>query len=187
MTPPPSPQEQRQTMKAATTDARQAEGATGLERLAGKYLTFHLGEGEYGIPVRKVREIIKLAPITEVPHVAPWMKGVINLRGKVIPIVDLRRRFELSEISYNERTCIVVLETAVRGTLVLIGVIVDSVSDVLSVSADQIELAPLMGAGRRSPFVEALAKVRGAVKILLNLDGVCGVDEETTAMAPPVA
>src|SRR5262245_7556429 len=101
--------------------------ASSLEGLAGKYLTFFLGDGEYGVPVRKVREIVKLAPITEVPNVAPWLKGVINLRGKVIPIVDLRAKFRLPTIGYTERTCIVVLETAVRGSHVLIGIIVDSV------------------------------------------------------------
>ena len=166
--------------KQRTVDSTTPE----LTALAGKYLTFRLGDGEFGIPVRKVREIIKLAPITEVPHVAPWMKGVINLRGKVIPIVDLRKKFNLPAIEYTERTCIVVLETSVRGTQVLTGIIVDAVSDVMSVGVDQLESAPRFGS--RSAYVEGLAKVKGAVKVLLNLDDVCG-DADAGELAPPVA
>ena len=174
-------------MNRSTGDARTTTPASGLESLAGKYLTFFLGDGEYGVPVRKVREIVKLAPITEVPHVALWMKGVINLRGKVIPIVDLRAKFRLPTAAYTERTCIVVLETAVRGSQVLIGIIVDSVSDVMHVAADQLEEAPSFGSTQKSTYVEGLAKVKGAVKILLNLDDVCGDDGEIGALVPSVA
>jgi purine-binding chemotaxis protein CheW len=173
---------------SSALDTRSTSPAAGLEALAGKYLTFFLGDGEYGVPVRRVREIIKLAPITAVPHVAPWMKGVINLRGKVIPIVDLRARFLLPVVVYTDRTCIVVLDTTVRGTSVLTGIIVDSVSDVMHVTADQLEDAPNFGGTQRSRFVEGLAKVKGAVKILLDLDDVCSGDAESDAgVVPPPA
>jgi purine-binding chemotaxis protein CheW len=182
-----NPHQRGAAMNTADGERRPSESASTLEALAGKYLTFLLGEGEYGVPVRKVREIVKLAPITEVPNVAPWMKGVINLRGKVIPIVDLRKKFGLTAKDYTERTCIVVLETAVRGNQVLIGIIVDSVSDVVNITGDQLEEAPNFGALHRSSYVDGLAKVKGAVKILLNLDDVCSAEGEAEALASPVA
>jgi purine-binding chemotaxis protein CheW len=165
---------------------RSVEPTSTVEALAGKYLTFVLGDGEYGLPVRRVREIIKLAPITAVPHVSPWIKGVINLRGKVIPIVDLRVKFNLPPGEENDRTCIIVLETMVRDSLVLTGIIVDAVSDVMSVTADQIEEPPHLG-GPRVTCVEGLAKVKGAVKILLNLDQVCRSERDGGVLSPPAA
>src|SRR5215510_16001597 len=102
-------------MDTAKGESRAAEaGRSAVNELAGKYLTFVLGEGEYGVAVRKVREIIKLPPITAVPQVAPWVKGVINLRGKVIPVVDLRLKFNVSASDYTDRTCIIVVEVALR-------------------------------------------------------------------------
>ena len=101
--------------------------------LAGKYLTFVLAQGEYGLSVRKVREIIRLMPITAVPYVAPWIKGVINLRGKIIPVIDLRLKFRMPAAEWTDRTCIVVTDVATRSTAVPVGIIVDSVSDVLSI------------------------------------------------------
>jgi purine-binding chemotaxis protein CheW len=157
---------------------RQATGmaASRVNELAGKYLTFVLGDGEYGLAVRKVREIIKLPPITAVPQVAPWIKGVINLRGKVIPVVDLRLKFNVAAADYTDRTCIIVVDIVLRGTTMLMGIIVDSVSDVMSVAADEIEEAPSFGDRTASAYVDGLAKVKGSVKILLNVDRVCGSD-----------
>src|SRR5262249_32062168 len=145
-----------------------------VNELAGKYLTFVLAEGEYGLAVRKVREIIKLPPITAVPQVAPWIKGVINLRGKVIPVVDLRLKFNVAASDYTDRTCIIVVDVALRGGTTLMGIIVDSVSDVMSVAADELEEAPAFGDRTAAAYVDGLAKVKGAVKILLNVDRVCG-------------
>src|SRR5262245_63596730 len=101
---------------------------------AGKYLTFTLGREEYGLPVLTVREIIKVMDITQVPQVPEHVLGVINLRGKVIPVIDLRRKFGFAATDHSERTCIVVVDVDLATTRVMMGVVVDSVSEVLNVS-----------------------------------------------------
>ena len=158
-----------------------------VNELAGKYLTFVLADGEYGLAVRKVREIIKLPPITAVPQVAPWIKGVINLRGKVIPVVDLRLKFNVAASDYTDRTCIIVVEVGLRTSTMLMGIIVDSVSDVMSVAADELEEAPSFGDRSASAYVDGLAKVKGAVKILLNVDRVCGAEHAEVGSFLPSA
>jgi len=137
---------------------------------AAKYLTFTLGNEEYAVGVLKVREIIKLMEITAVPQVPPYVKGVINLRGRVIPIVDLRVRFGLPAVQYAERTCIVVVELGLQDSAALIGLIVDAVSDVLTIATDDLTDAATVGGPKETGYVEALARVKGRVKILLNID-----------------
>src|SRR5829696_6951578 len=105
----------------------------------GKYLTFMLGREEYGLPVLKVREIIKVMDITHVPQVAAHVLGVINLRGKVIPVIDLRRKFGFVPQDHTERTCIIVAEVALAPATVMMGVVVDAVSEVVNVGASEIE------------------------------------------------
>ena len=147
-----------------------------------------LGTSVYGVPVQKVREIIKTMEITSVPQVAPYVKGVINLRGKVIPVVDLRVKFGLAAADYTDRTCIIVVEMSLRSRGALVGVVVDSVSDVVSISTEEIEEAPDVGENG-SGCVEALAKVKGTVKIIVNLDRLFGGDEDQltagAASTPP--
>ena len=101
--------------------------------LAGKYLTFALSAEEYGLPVLKVREIIKMMDITAVPQVPGHVKGVVNLRGKVIPVVDLRVKFGLGSQDYTDRTCIIVVEVVMLASRVMMGIIVDHVSEVLNI------------------------------------------------------
>ena len=137
---------------------------------AAKYLTFTLGNEEYAVGVLKVREIIKLMEITAVPQVPPYVKGVVNLRGRVIPIVDLRVRFGLPAVEYAERTCIVVVELGLQDSAALIGLIVDAVSDVLTIATDDLTDAATVGGPKDTGYVEALARVKGRVKILLNID-----------------
>ena len=144
----------------------------------GKYLTFALDKEEYAVPVLRVREIIKIMDITTVPQLPAYVKGVINLRGKVVPIVDMRMKFGLPAREYSERTCIIVVEVGVRNSVVMMGVIVDSVSDVLTISTDEVAAPPDFGASKEGGWVEALAKVKGHVKILLNLDKMLGADGE---------
>ena len=144
---------------------------------AGKYLTFALDDEHYGVSVLKVREIIKVLHITTVPQVPAHVKGVINLRGKVMPVVDLRLKFGLPARDYTDRTCIIVVELAARERTVLMGVIVDTVSDVMHVSADELAAPPDFGDATGS-YIEALAKVKGTVKILLNLDRMLGTEGE---------
>ena len=155
-------------------DARQTARPAGAR--AGKYLTFALGPEEYGLPVLKVREIIKVIDITQVPQAPGHVRGVINLRGKVIPVIDLRLRFGFPPQAYNERTCIIVVEVQRQASRIMMGVVVDSVSEVLTLTGDEIDDAPEFGDGVTTDFVHGLAKVGGAVKILLDLDRVLAGD-----------
>ncbi|MDY6842623.1 MAG: chemotaxis protein CheW, partial [Thermodesulfobacteriota bacterium] len=111
----------------------------------GKYLTFTLAEEEYGISILKIKEIIGMMPITFVPQTPEFVKGVINLRGKVIPVVDLRLRFGMESIDYTERTCIIVVEIEGQADTVLTGIVVDSVSEVLNIKGEDIEDTPTFG------------------------------------------
>ncbi len=140
----------------------------------GKYLTFSLGAEEYGIGILKVKEIIGMMPITTVPRAPGFMKGVINLRGKVIPVVDLRLKFEMEEIPYNERTCIIVMEIEGPAGPFSIGAVVDSVSEVLSIKGDDMEDAPNFGTNLNTDYILSMAKTNGALKILLDIDKVLG-------------
>ena len=144
--------------------------------LAGKYLTFSLGHEEYGLPVLKVREIIKVMDITLVPQMPEHVRGVINLRGKVIPVIDLRRTFGFAAREQTERTCIIVVEVNLAPSRVMMGIIVDSVSEVLNVGAADIDETPAFGGQVTTDYVLGLAKVKGTVKILLDLDRVLGSD-----------
>lgn len=135
----------------------------------GKYLTFCLAGEEYGIEILKVREVIGLLDITAVPQVPPYVKGVINLRGQVIPVIDLRLRCGLAPVEYDDLTCTVVVDVGA-----LVGVIVDAVQEVLDIDRSAIVPPPPLGAAVDTSFVLGLAKVRDGVTILLDLDGVLG-------------
>lgn len=147
----------------------------------GKYLTFRLGYEEYGVGIMKIREIIGLMPITSVPQTPAFVKGVINLRGKVIPVVDLRLRFSMDAIPHDDKTCIIVLEIAGKDAFLLIGVVVDSVSEVLNIREDDIEETPAFGVRLNTDYILGMAKSGGGVKILLDIDRVltdkeiCGI------------
>jgi len=145
----------------------------------GKYLTFSLAGEEYGIGILKIKEIIGMMPITTVPRTPAFVKGVINLRGKVIPVVDLRLKFGMEEMAYTERTCIIVVEIAGQGGSVLIGIVVDSVSEVLNIKATDIEETPTFGARLDTDYILGMAKMNGGVKILLDIDKVLCVEEVT--------
>ena len=151
-------------------------GVPATSALAGKYLTFALGDEEYGVQVLKVREIIKMMDITSVPQVPRYVKGLINLRGKVIPVVDLRLKFSFPEHGYTERTCIIVVEVALAASNVMMGIIVDAVSEVLTIATDEIEHTPEFGERVTTDYMKGVAKVKGRVKILLDLDRVLGTD-----------
>nr|WP_246556392.1 chemotaxis protein CheW [Desulfonema magnum] len=138
----------------------------------GKYLTFNLGDQEFGIDILKIREIIGMIPIRTVPQLPRFIKGVINLRGKVIPVMDLRLRFGMKEFEYTERTCIVVLEHEIDGKSIQMGIAVDSVSEVLPIKASVIEDTPSFGVSLDTRHILAVAKIEGSVKILLDIDHV---------------
>ncbi len=142
---------------------------------AGKYLTFDLANEQYGIGILQVREIIGLMEITAVPHSPSYIKGVINLRGSVIPVLDLRIKFNMEPAEYNERTCIIVVEVHVESSTLLVGMIVDSVSEVLNITAKEIEPPPTFGGNEvETDNFLGMAKIKGDVKILLNVDNVIG-------------
>ena len=143
----------------------------------GKYLTFTLDNEDHGIGILKIKEIIGMMPVTPVPQTPEFVKGVINLRGKVIPVVDLRLKFSMEEIDYTERTCIIVVEIAAQDGTVQIGIVVDSVSEVLNIKGDDIEDTPTFGTKLNTDFILGMAKMGGGVKILLDIDRVLSAEE----------
>jgi purine-binding chemotaxis protein CheW len=154
------------------TTSNNAITQSAAKTTANKYLTVTLENESYGMAVLKVREIIRLQKITPVPQMPPYVKGVINLRGRVIPIVDLRLKFGLkAEIA--ERTCIVVVQVSVSaGQSVQMGLIVDSVEEVVTLNADEIEPTPEFGTRIDTSYLLGMAKVKGQVKTLLDIDRV---------------
>ena len=151
---------------APATDAR-----------AGKYLTFRLGKEEFGIRVLCVREIMAVQDITAVPGTPPHLKGVINLRGKIIPVVDLRLKLAFPDAPFTQTTCIIVVQVIQEGEQVQIGIVVDGVSEVLNLAGAEIEDPPDFGEGVDMPFVLGIAKAKGGVKILLDIQDVLTLKE----------
>jgi purine-binding chemotaxis protein CheW len=146
--------------------------ATQVDARAGKYLTFQLAQEEFGIRVLKVREIMGLLEITAVPQTPGHVKGVINLRGKVVPVIDLRLKFGLPAAEYTQRTCIIVTQVQGESSSVMMGIIVDGVSEVLNLAGTEIEDTPDFGDSAGSQYLLGMAKVKGKVKILLDIDRV---------------
>jgi len=154
------------------------EHQAAMSSMEGKYLTFSLAEEEFGVGILKVKEIIGIMPITPVPRTPEAVKGVINLRGKVIPIVDLRLKFGLPEVEATERTCIVVVDVASDKQALQMGVVVDSVSEVLNVKAEEIEERPEFGSSvGDTDYIIGMAKTQDGVKILMDIDKVLAADE----------
>ncbi len=152
------------------------------DRIAGKYLTFDLAEEEYGLEILRVREIIGLMDITPVPKTPDYVLGVINLRGKVIPVVDLRLKFGLPYKDPDDRTCVIVVEVATEGGTVQMGIVVDRVNEVVDVKGSEVEPTPSFGVSLDTAFILGMAKVGDKVKILLDIDKVLSA-EEVAAMA----
>jgi len=147
----------------------------------GKYLTFSLAGEEYGIGIRKVREIIGMMAVTHIPQTPPYIKGVINLRGKVIPIVDLRLKFDMEAMTYTDRTCIIVVEIKSGEKTIAMGIIVDSVSEVINIKGGDIDDTPGFGSKLDTEYILGMAKTVGSVKILLDIDRVFGEAEFAVA------
>lgn len=160
--------------------------AAGTAAAPGKYLTFALGDESYGVPVMVVRQIIRLCPITPVATMPPYVRGVINLRGKVIPVVDLRRRFGLPAVAEHDRTCIVVAQVpAAAGGTRPYGVIVDGVEEVAQFTAADIEPSPDFGGAIDARFITGMAKAASGVKVLVDLDLIAAA--ESAAPDAPAA
>lgn len=141
---------------------------------AGKYLTFALGSEEFGLEILKVREIIGYMPITAVPQTPSYVKGVINLRGQVIPVVDLRSKFSMNTTETTSETCIIVVETTQGSGKCNTGIVVDRVRDVLDVLDTHIEDSPHFGDGFNADCILGMGKIGDSVKILLDIDRVLG-------------
>ena len=164
-------------METAVMTGSQENTAVKSDQRAGKYLTFQLGREEFGIRVLKVREIMGVQDITAVPQTPGYVKGVINLRGKVVPVVDLRLKFSLPEMEYTQRTCIIVVQVQTDATEMLMGIVVDGVSEVLNLAGSDIEDTPDFGSGVVTPYLLGMAKSKGKVKILLDIDQVLTTQE----------
>ncbi len=160
-----------------TTNEKGSATVNSLAAMAGKYLTFILGGESYAIPVLKVREIIRLTTITAVPQMPDYIRGVINLRGKIIPVMDLRRRFGFAEVASADQNCIVVVQvqmTAKQSTAM--GLVVDAVEEVAQFTSGDIEETPDFGSQIATDCLLGMAKIKGVVKALLDIDKVIGGD-----------
>jgi purine-binding chemotaxis protein CheW len=164
-------------MQATIADSDHTVAPGETDRRAGKYLSFALANEEFAIQVRKVREIMGVQQITAVPQTPLHVKGVINLRGKVIPVVDLRLKFGLPEAEYTQRTCIIVVRSGESTDRKLTGIVVDGVSEVLNLASGDIEDTPDFGDGVASPCLLGVAKAKGKVSILLEIDRVLATED----------
>ena len=157
-------------------------GRTALSALAGKYLTFKLDVEEFGLEILKVQEIIKMMDITRVPRTPAFVRGVINLRGKVIPVVDLRLKFDMEVKANTDKTCVIVVTVRRSSGSVVMGIIVDEVSEVLDVAGSSIEPAPEFGGAVDTSFILGMGKVGERVVTLMDVDRVLS-GEDVAAVA----
>jgi purine-binding chemotaxis protein CheW len=194
--------EERKEMNTMIARAQSHSGAQKQDQRVGKYLTFGLGNEEFAIQVLGVREIMGIQEITAVPQTPAYLKGVLNLRDKVVPVVDLRLKFDMPELAYTPRTCIIVAQIESQGgmlqtgmsqagmlqtgmsqagmsqagmsqsSMLMIGIIVDSVTEVLTLQANDIEDTPDFGSGIETPYILGMAKIKNKVKILLDINRV---------------
>ncbi len=162
-----------------TMDCGGDGGELGLGHLAGKYLTFRLADEVYGLGILTVREIIGLMDITAMPRTPDFVRGVINLRGKIIPVIDLRRKFEMAAVADTPETCIIVVEVSQGAEAVPVGIVVDQVNEVRDVTADQIDVRPQFGGGSETDFILAMGKVAQTVIMLLDIDRVLSAQDLT--------
>ncbi len=160
------------TCETGATGLKSAENRVGDVDLAEKYLTFELAGEEYGIEILKVREIIGLLSITPVPRTPEYVRGVINLRGKVIPVVDPKLKFGMPRTEDTRETCIIVVEVSHAGEAISTGILVDRVREVLDIKSEDIEDAPEMGESVETEFIRGMGKTGDRVSILLDIDGV---------------
>jgi purine-binding chemotaxis protein CheW len=160
---------------------------TTTEAESTQYLTFALADEEYAIGVLRVKEIIKHEAITRVPGTPPWVRGVVNLRGGAVPVVDLAVKFGLTERTVTPRTCIVVVETTLNQEETIIGLMADSVSQVLDIPAAQVQSAPAFGTKVRVDYLKGMGMVGAKFVLMLDVDRVLSTDEliAATGAEPP--
>ena len=139
----------------------------------GRYLTFNVGEEVFGIEIEYVTEIISMQPITKIPQIVDYIKGIINLRGKIIPVIDIRLKFKKDSIAYDDRTCIIVIDTQD----IIVGLIVDKVSEVMTIDDEDIAPPPSNKTGIRNRYIKGIGKIDGEVKLLLDCKMLFDEDE----------
>jgi len=168
----------------ARAEAEQRDTSVGVgAKLAGKYLTFRLGEEEYGLEILKVQEIIQMQAVTRVPRTPAYVGGVINLRGKVIPVIDLRKKLGLPAVENTDKTCIIVVQIGSDAGKIVTGIIIDEVKEVLDVAAENIEETPDFGSSINTEFILGIGKIGQNVKILLDIDKVMSAGEMSALMS----
>jgi purine-binding chemotaxis protein CheW len=155
----------KKTSIMSDTAADQLEQTTGPKIAGGKFLTFFLGSEEYAIEILKVQEIIGLMSITPVPKMPEYIRGVLNLRGKIVPVMNLRTRFGLQEVEDTEETCIIVIQHEEY----LMGVLVDKVSEVVDIETESIENVPSIGGAEQSEYLAGIGKVHDSVKMIIEV------------------
>ena len=165
----------------------EGESDKAMLALEGKYLTFSLGLQEFGIDILKIREIIGMQPVRSMPQAPDYVKGVIDLRGKIIPIIDIKRRFDINESGRDHRQCIIVLDRQETDQNIMMGLAVDSVSEVLAVKATDIEATPSFGCGVMAQHILGMAKVDSSLKLLLDIDYIINDVDALPAAASPAA
>ena len=153
------------------------ERETQVRAKGGLHLTFKLGDETYGIEILKVQEIMGMLTVTPLPRTPDYMRGVINLRGKVIPVIDLRLKFAMEAHDYTRRTCIIVVQVQLERVALVMGIIVDEVSEVIEVAAEQIEPPPSFGTEVDTEFILGIGKVGNKVMMLLDVDRVLTGEE----------
>ncbi len=159
-----------------TTATQELEQVTGRTVTTGKFLSFYLGKEEFAIRISSVREIIGFQDVTPVPQTPPYIRGVLNLRGRVIPIVDLRCKCGLPQIEYGSQACIIVVRIETKGAGVPMGVVVDGVSEVVNIQGNDVEGMPDFG-GEPHSYLLGVAKLKGKVKVLLDIDQLLSTSE----------
>lgn len=142
-----------------------------------QYLTFKLADEVFALDVAKVREILEITSITKVPQTPAFMRGVINLRGSVVPVIDMRLKFGMSPIEQTVNTCIIVVEINMDGDTIVLGALADSVQEVVEMEPDSIEPAPHIGTRLNTEFIKGMGKVDGRFVMILDIDRVFSSDE----------
>ena len=148
-----------------------------MKSTTNKYLIFNINEENYGIPITKVREVIRFVKITSIHEVSEFLRGVINLRGRIIPIIDMRLKMGMSEKEYNDRTIFIITEVLGEHESFLIGMAVDSVSDVVDISDENLEKTPDIGLKLKSQYLYGIAQVNDKMIMILNIDKILTSDE----------
>lgn len=169
-----------ESVMGAIVKAESAMSDAALREELQQYLTFMLGGEIFAIGILSIKEIIEYGQLTEVPRMPDFIRGVINLRGAVVPVIDLGARFGKHPASVSRRTCVVIIEVDHDGEQQVVGVMVDAVNEVLDIAPEQIEPAPNFGANIRADFISGMGKVEGKFVIILNVNHVLSLDEMST-------